>query len=237
MWNRATNTWKKYQSPSPTGSPYGLVVDQNDDMWYAEFHGCSVVRFDPDTEKLTKFESPSAPCTIRRPGADSKGNIWYGVWNKGRIEMLDPKTGKVTVHQVPVEFAMPYDTWVDPDDIVWSSSDSYMIRLDTKTGAFSYYPTLQRTDQPKITITRDGAVWYPPRGFAGAGGTPASAAVLYPDKAKMKTFAAYYSPTDPNANGWKYKGPRAKVAGTHNDGGAEIKGFSSDNKDLGSAAE
>src|SRR6185436_11687320 len=130
------------------------------------------------------------------------------VWNKGRIEMLDPTTGKVTVHQVPVQFAMPYDTWVDSEDIVWSSSDSYLIRLDPKTGAFSCYPTLQRTDEPKITITRDGAVWYPPRGFAGAGGAPASAAVVYPDKAKMKTFAAYYAPNDPNANGWKYKGPR-----------------------------
>jgi len=237
MWKRADKSWKKFQSPSPVGSPYGLVVDGNDKMWYAEFHGCTIVRFDPETEKLTPFKSPSAPCAIRRPGADSKGNIWYGVWDKGRIEKLDPTTGKATVFQVPVKYAAPYDTWVAPDDTVWSSSDSYLIHLDPASGAFKYYPTPQRTDEPKITITRDGAVWYPPRGFASAGGAPASAAVLYPDKSKMTTFKAFYAPNDPNAIGWRYKGPRQKVAGISNDGGAPIRPMEEHNPDLGNAGD
>ncbi len=60
-------------------------------------------------------------------------------------------------------FANPYDTWVDAHDIVWTSSDNFLIRLDPRSGLQSYYPTPQRTDIPKITITRDGAVWFPPR--------------------------------------------------------------------------
>ena len=48
------------------------------------------------------------------------------------------------------------------------------------------------TDQPKIEITRDGAVWYCPRsaGKPGVG-------VLYPDVTKVRTLRAYYIDYDP----------------------------------------
>lgn len=234
-WERKTNTWKAYKSPSLEASPYGIVVDQKDKVWYAEFHACAVVRFDPDTEQLKQFRSPSAPCTIRRPAVDSKGNVWYGVWDKGRLERLNPTTGEVKQFQSPVPFANPYDTWVDSNDIVWSSSDNYLIRLDPVSGAMSYYPTPTRTDEPKITITRDGAVWWGPRGFTTAGGSPASAEVLYPDKTKMKTFAAYFWDRDPNANSLRHTGPSVKVAGTGTESGSpkSLEGPS----DIGQAAD
>lgn len=237
-WDRKTGTWKQFPSPSPVGSPYGILVDHNDKVWYAEFHACSVVRFDPDTEAFKVFQSPSAPCIIRRPGLDSKGNIWYGVYDRGRVERLDPDTGKVTVFQIPVRFATPYDTWVDPNDNVWVSSNNYFVMLDPRTGAMSYYPTPQRTDMPKMTITNDGAIWYTPRGFGDVRGLGA-AAVLYPDKSKMKTFAAYFPENDPNANAYRYKGPPTKVVGTGNIGGLGSNERSPDdqNPDLGAATD
>ncbi len=237
-WDRSTNTWKMYKSPSPGASPYGIVVDHKDKVWYAEFHACAVVRFDPETEQLKAFPSPSAPCAIRRPAVDSKGNVWYGVWDKGRIERLNPVTGEVKQFQVPVPFANPYDTWIDPQDVVWASSDNYLIRLDPVSGVMSYYPTPQRTDEPKITITRDGAIWFPPRGFASGGGQPTSVAVLYPDKSMMKTFGAYFSDKDPNSNGRKYKGPPTKVTGTGTAAlGPKPSGGDDSHPELGAAAD
>src|SRR5207248_11477421 len=56
---------------------------------------------------------------------------------------------------------------------------------------FSYYPTPQMADQPKLEITREGAVWYCPRSGAEPG-----VGVLYPDMAKVKTLAAYYHEVD-----------------------------------------
>ena len=235
-WDRKTETWKQYVTPSSVGSPYGMLVDHQDKVWYAEFHACSVVRFDPDTETFKVFKSPSAPCLIRRPGLDSKGNIWYGAYDRGRLERLDPATGKVTAFQIPVPFATPYDTWVDPSDNVWTSSNNYFVKLEPQTGTMSYYPTPQRTDMPKMTITREGAVWFTPRGYGdsrGAGG----ASVLYPDKAKMKTFAAYVPSNDPNANGLRYKGPPTKVVGTGNEAVPGKKIIDDHNADLGGAAE
>jgi streptogramin lyase len=62
-----------------------------------------------------------------------------------------------------------------------------LIRFDPRAEKFTFYPSPQRGDMPKIEITRDGAVWYNPRSaMRGAVG------VLYPDMAGMKSFEARY---------------------------------------------
>ena len=48
-----------------------------------------------------------------------------------------------------------------------------------------------KPDQPKLEITREGAVWYCPRSSAEPG-----VGVLYPDTSKMRTLAAYYHDID-----------------------------------------
>ena len=47
--------------------------------------------------------------------------------------------------------------------------------------------TTAMTDQPKIEITREGAVWYCPRSSAQPG-----VGVLDPDVSRIRTLAAYY---------------------------------------------
>jgi streptogramin lyase len=234
--DRATGTWKHFDSPTRNGSPYGGVVDRQDRFWWNEFHACGVAVYDPATETTKAYPSPSQPCLSRRPGLDSKGNIWYGVYNRGRIEKLDPKTGEMTVFQIPVKFATPYDTWVDPDDKVWSSSDNYFVRLDPETGGFTYYPTPWRSDMPKMTIAQGGAIWFPARGGADS---VAALGVLWPDKTEMNTFKASFPPNDPNATVLRGNAAPVKVAGNANDGGQWPKPPGSEfvNPELGAAAE
>src|SRR5207248_4363965 len=69
-----------------------------------------------------------------------------------------------------------------------------------------------RTDQPKVTITRDGAVWYAPRG-AGSSGYGGVAAVLYPDKDNIPTLGAFYSATTSHNRTAKFNGKSVKVTG------------------------
>ena len=53
-----------------------------------------------------------------------------------------------------------------------------------------FYPKPQRhADSPKIQVTRDGAVWYSPRGSREA---PAFG-VLYPDMDKIDSLGAFYT--------------------------------------------
>ena len=234
--DRATGTWEHFASPTKNGSPYGGVIDRQDRFWWNEFHACGVAVYDPATESTKAYPSPSRPCLSRRPGLDSKGNVWYGVYDRGRIEKLDPKTGKTTVFQIPVKFATPYDTWVDPDDKVWSSSDNYFVRLDPETGMFTYYPTPWRNDMPKMTIARRGAIWFPARGGAGS---RVALGVLWPDKSKMNTFQARFPPNDPNATVLRGGAASLEVVGNANDGGQWPKPPGSEfvNPELGAAAE
>ena len=87
-------------------------------------------------------------------------------------------------------FSEPYDTWPDADGNIWISDGGQggaLIKFDPRTEKFTYYPTPQRTDQPKLEITREGAIWYCPRSSEKA-----AVGVLYPDVTKVTTLAARY---------------------------------------------
>jgi len=219
-WDRKTDTTKMYLNPTPRGRPYGMLVDSQDKIWYAQFHGCIATRFDPLTEKFTEFPALSQPCTMRRFGIDSKDRIWYGLWSnakgkEGRIGLIEPKNGKIEEFVVPLLFSTPYDVWVDNDDKVWITSDNRLIKFDPTTKKYTFYPLVESyTDVPKLSVTRQNALWYAPRGLSYSRGGPASAAVLYPDKQKMKEFGAYFADNAVESRVRKYQGPNKKVTNT-----------------------
>ena len=115
--------------------------------------------------------------------------------DRGVIGVIDPKTGQVTEYKPPLNLSRPYDPQADYEGNIWFGDDGQggtTIRFNIKTREFSYFPLPQVADQPKIEITRDGAVWYCPRSGAEPG-----VGVLYPDMTKVKTLAAYYIDYDP----------------------------------------
>ena len=69
-------------------------------------------------------------------------------------------------------------------------SAASIFKFNPRDQSFTLYPKPQRTaDTPKIQITRDGAIWYSPRGSQDA---PAFG-VLYPDMDKITTLGAFYT--------------------------------------------
>jgi streptogramin lyase len=97
---------------------------------------------------------------------------------------------KIVEYDLPMRFSEPYDVWPDRDDRIWISDGGQggaLIRFEPRTEKFSYYPTPQTTDQPKLAITRGGAIWYTPRSSLKA-----AVGVLYPDMDTITTLAAHY---------------------------------------------
>jgi hypothetical protein len=92
--------------------------------------------------------------------------------------------------------------------------DNYVVKFDQKTNEFTRYPLPERTDVPKLAVTRDGAVWFGPRNAGEFGDYGGSASVLYPDKDKIKTFAAYYFPGSDRDHKADYHGPGTPVTNT-----------------------
>src|SRR5690606_27155041 len=105
----------------------------------------------------TEFRAPSSPCTLRRLGIDSKGIIWYGAFSSGKLGRLDPETGEMKEYPIG-RFSEPYEAWADPDDNIWMTDGGQggmLVRFDQKSEKFTYYPSPQRSDMPKMAITKD----------------------------------------------------------------------------------
>ena len=195
-WDRATRQIVMYETPTRPSSPYGIDVDSQGNIWMALFRGdVRVGKYDPKADQFSEFRALTQPGRMRRVSVDLEDRVWYGIHDRGVIGWVDPKSGKATEYRLPLDLSRPYDPQPDYEGNIWFGDNGQggtTIRFDPRTREFTYYPTPQITDQPKIEITRDGAIWYCPRSAAEPG-----VGVLYPDVSKIKTLAAYYIDFDP----------------------------------------
>lgn len=217
-WDRKTETITYYETPNGRSRPYGLIVDHQDKVWYSSYHDSSLVKFDPQTEKFTRFQVTDKLTSMRRLGADSKDHIWSATYGEeggkgGSVVHLDPTTGKVEMFKIPIKYSNPYDTEVDPLDKVWSTTDNYLVNFDPNTKKFLLYPYPVRSDSPKMSITRTGAIWFGLRKGGTNGRYGGGAVVLFPDKDKITELGAYYADNSVWGRGQRYKGPFTKVTG------------------------
>lgn len=195
-WNRDSGQITLYMEPTADSRPYGLLVDANDMVWTGLSRGCGVASFDPSTEEWKEYFSPSqvpdeAPCNVRRLGVDSSGStVWYGIYSMGKLGKIEVATGEMTEYDIPMFSSQPYDTWPDPNDDnkVWVTDGGQggaIINFNPEAESFTYYPTPQFSDYPKIRVAGDGTVWYPARAARKA-----AVGALYTNKYEMTSLAA-----------------------------------------------
>lgn len=217
-WDRKTETITYYDTPNGRNRPYGVIVDHQDNVWYVGYHDSSLNKFDPKTEKFTRYPVTDKLTSMRRLGVDSKDTVWSGTYGEvgakgGSLVHLDPATGKVSMHKIPIMYANPYDTEVDPSDKVWSTTDNYLVNFDPTTEKFTLYPYPVRSDSPKMSITRTGAIWFPPRNAGTGTDYGGAAVVLFTDKDDIKELGAYYHEGSVWGRVSRYTGPATKVTG------------------------
>ena len=201
-WDRATGQVSVFPIPMPGAVPYGVIADKNDNIWIGLWNAGKLAKFDTTTNQWTEFTPPTYPGHVRRPNVDSQNNIWIGNWaagmRPGKLVKLDQTTGRMIEYTIPQQDASPYDVAVDADDSIWGvdvgqgndgDRGASIWRFDPRDETFTFYPKPQQAaDSPKIQVTREGAVWYSPRGSRHAPGI----GVLYPDMDKITTLGAYY---------------------------------------------
>ncbi|HWF37593.1 MAG TPA: carboxypeptidase regulatory-like domain-containing protein [Candidatus Acidoferrales bacterium] len=190
-YDRQTGEVSRFTPPTPFGGIYGMVIDKQDNMWATEWINCKIEKFDTKNEKFTEYTPPDKPCNARRVFVDHAGMVWIPMDWPGKIESLNPKTGQFTSYPEPVPHAFPYDIQEDSMNNLWiadSGQGGGLYKFEPKTKKFTYYPAEQRTDMPKISVSQENSIWYTTRG--GSTKTQ-SLGVLYPDKTKIKTLAAY----------------------------------------------
>ncbi|MDB5583083.1 MAG: hypothetical protein JWR80_8259 [Bradyrhizobium sp.] len=182
-WDRKTGAINSWSYATTWGRSYGMTADSADNIWFTENLACKIAKFDQTSHQFTEYSALKPPCGIRRLSVDEAGFVWYAVFSAGALGRLDPKTGQITERHLPTRFSSPYDVQPDGHGLLWMGDGAMggaLVSFDPKTGKFSYYPSPQITDMPRLDISPAGAVWY-----AARSGANSAMGVLYPDISKF----------------------------------------------------
>jgi streptogramin lyase len=85
-----------------TSGPRRITLDSQGIVYFGEWWGNQIGRFDPQTEKFQEFPLPDPSPTPYAVAVDRFDNVWYSSYDDDILGRLDPKTGQV------VEFPFPY---------------------------------------------------------------------------------------------------------------------------------
>jgi streptogramin lyase len=215
-YDRQTKKVTVFPVPTHNAIVYGVIADRNDNIWMALWDSGNIAKFDTTTNEWTIFTPPTYPGHVRRLNVDAQNNIWFGIWSAGnrpaKLDKLDQTTGRITEYTIPRRNSNPYDVMQDFEGNIWSAdvggTAASLWKFNPRDQTFTLYPKPQKTaDTPKIQVTKDGAIWYSPRGSVDA---PAFG-VLYPDMDKITTLGAYYQNGPP---GYLFKPAAAQPRST-----------------------
>jgi cytochrome c len=215
-WDRQSDSMQWWEVPVVASRPYGIIVDNFDKVWFADYHNGGVTRFDPQTEQFRHYPMvrETAASSIRRLGVDSKNNIWAGTWASldyiAKLYRLNPETGEVKERALTeLPHATIYNAEPDSHDNIWLSNDNYLSKYDPEADHFTHFPIPVRSDTLKTTITRDDGVWFFYRNAGKTLGYGGTAVVLYPDMDRIPTLGAYHSANNQGHRLAKFQGPLA----------------------------
>ncbi|MEH6486220.1 MULTISPECIES: hypothetical protein [Pseudomonas] len=150
---------------TPAVLTYGVAVSPVDGtVWYSRLWGNKIGRIDPETLKVTEFESPvSGP---RRLRFDKNGTLWQTGYAHGQLAKINITSMKSKVYDLP-GFApgarpAPYSLGIAPDTgDVWinETMTDHVYRFIPAEERFVAYPApLRGTYTRDMTFTKDGRV-------------------------------------------------------------------------------
>ena len=148
--------------------PYGMAVDGNGKLWFAEEGSNRVGKVDTKTGEIGEFVLPNIAedALPKRMNTDAQGNVWMGIYYANKLVKIDYRTDKFTFFTLPTDNAAPYSVSVDKThNLVWVSEQmgDKLARFDPKTNTFVEFslPALN-SDIRRIQVdpSRPNRVWY-----------------------------------------------------------------------------
>jgi len=144
--------------------PYGIDITPDGTVWFARLHTDAIGKIDPNTDKVTLYDTPfKGP---RRLRSDRDGNLWIAAFPESQIVKFNPKTETFTHYDLPTEpigSETPYSLNVDRErHRVWvngTASDS-LISFDIGSEQWAVYPMPRRvTFTRDVEIAKDGSIF------------------------------------------------------------------------------
>ena len=143
-----------------------------------DFHACALEKMKTFKPPLTSYGKPDMTGMWRAQvrgqdieAVDEAKSHLYGGWPVMESIIVDPPDGNI---------------WITD-----SGQGGTLVKFNPKDETFTNYPSPQGADKPSIEVTRDGAIWYSPRGVDRTTVKYPGLGVLYPNMDKIKTLAAF----------------------------------------------
>jgi len=184
QWRRAeqvraaTGKVSVFRVPTPHSIPYGIVADRNDNIWMANWGGGKIEKFDTHNNSWTEFSAPTYPSQVRRfERRLSKQHLvghLGGGQAPGQARQARSDDGPDDRVRGSAWNAMPYDVAPDTEGNIWFADSPTPDRSAAIGKSILKIRRSRSNPKPQFcrrhaqdTMTRDGAVWSPPRGARG----------------------------------------------------------------------
>jgi virginiamycin B lyase len=171
--NPATKDVTVYAVPSTATSkyttPFGLAIDGNNMVWFAEETLGKVARINPKTGEIKEHDLPSRPYFVsipRRMAADAAGNIWVAEYGSASLTRIDFRTGEINQYPTPTKYSGPYAIDVDKkNNLIWvgEMTADQIARFNPRTKTWVEYPVPSRHASVRsiqVDPSRPNRVWY-----------------------------------------------------------------------------
>jgi len=113
-----TGVSKAYH-PEGTPSMRGLAIDAQDNVWFSNYNGHKLGKFDPRTETIKEYQPPTKNATPYGVTVDKAGYIWYSDLVGNNLTRFDPKTEQFIEYPLPTRDAGPKFMSVDANGKIW----------------------------------------------------------------------------------------------------------------------
>ena len=135
-------------------SPYGMVSDAANNLYFMDFGDENVGRIDAKTGEATIYPTPTPRSRPRRTMMDEQGRVWFAEFAGDKVGMFDPKQEKFAEWSVPTPHTYPYDVFLDRTGQLWSGnmSSDRILRLDPQSGKEIEYLLPRPTNIRRIFI-------------------------------------------------------------------------------------
>jgi virginiamycin B lyase len=80
-----TETFKEFQLPGRSPSPYAFIVDKKGLLWYSSMHEDLVGCLDPKTGHTVEYPLPFSENTMREFFMDPQGRVWWGSPSNNKV--------------------------------------------------------------------------------------------------------------------------------------------------------
>ncbi|MDR2220385.1 MAG: hypothetical protein LBE24_07385 [Methylobacillus sp.] len=146
----------------PNSAPHGVIQGPDGAAWLTDGGQNAIVRFDPETEKITVWKLPkdTGNANLNTGVFDQNGIHWFTGQN-GIYGRLNPKTGEMKVWKSPGGRG-PYGITVTPQGDVYYASlaGNHIARIDPKTGeAAMIAPPTKGQGARRVWSDSKGRIW------------------------------------------------------------------------------